>query len=124
MSATGGVVRRSLLDDLATSMLALIAERKLAPGDQFEAVRCGHFRFFPTGEISCGPMRELPGTQCVKAFGVSNSSLFEFFFARSNERFENPIATFTTANRAKPVVHKCEIVQLPEVTPNRTQLLT
>ncbi|MGW6197335.1 FadR/GntR family transcriptional regulator [Kribbella sp. NPDC055110] len=39
MSATGGVVRRSLLDDLATSMLALIAERKLAPGDQFEAVR-------------------------------------------------------------------------------------
>ncbi|GAA0576581.1 FadR family transcriptional regulator [Kribbella sandramycini] len=39
------VVRRSLLDDLATSMLDLIADRKLAVGDQFESVRSLAERF-------------------------------------------------------------------------------
>jgi len=33
------VIRRSLLDDLAASMLESIAERKLAPGEPFESVR-------------------------------------------------------------------------------------
>ncbi|GAA1714724.1 FadR/GntR family transcriptional regulator [Kribbella sp. NPDC056951] len=39
------VVRRSLLDDLAASMLGLIADRKLAVGDQFESVRSLAERF-------------------------------------------------------------------------------
>ncbi|WP_405062909.1 FCD domain-containing protein [Kribbella sp. NBC_01505] len=39
------VVRRSLLDDLASSMLGLIADRKLAVGDHFESVRSLAERF-------------------------------------------------------------------------------
>ena len=66
MSATGGVVRRSLLDDLATSMLALIAERKLAPGDQFEAVRSLAERFKVAVPTVREALRRLEATGAVE----------------------------------------------------------
>jgi GntR family transcriptional repressor for pyruvate dehydrogenase complex len=66
MSSTGGVVRRSLLDDLATSMLALIAERKLAPGDQFEAVRSLAERFKVAVPTVREALRRLEATGAVE----------------------------------------------------------
>ncbi|NIK55692.1 FadR/GntR family transcriptional regulator [Kribbella shirazensis] len=66
MSTGGGVVRRSLLDDLATSMLALIAERKLSPGDQFEAVRSLAERFKVAVPTVREALRRLEATGAVE----------------------------------------------------------
>ena len=66
MSTSGGVVRRSLLDDLATSMLTLIAERKLAPGDQFEAVRSLAERFKVAVPTVREALRRLEATGAVE----------------------------------------------------------
>ncbi|MEV5960428.1 FCD domain-containing protein [Kribbella sp. NPDC051952] len=66
MSASGGVVRRSLLDDLATSMLALIAERKLSAGDQFESVRSLADRFKVAVPTVREALRRLEATGAVE----------------------------------------------------------
>jgi GntR family transcriptional repressor for pyruvate dehydrogenase complex len=66
MSGSGGVVRRSLLDDLATSMLSLIAERNLAPGDQFEAVRSLAERFKVAVPTVREALRRLEATGAVE----------------------------------------------------------
>ncbi|GAA1547767.1 FadR/GntR family transcriptional regulator [Kribbella hippodromi] len=66
MNASGGVVRRSLLDDLATSMLTLIAERKLSPGDQFEAVRSLAERFKVAVPTVREALRRLEATGAVE----------------------------------------------------------
>jgi GntR family transcriptional regulator, transcriptional repressor for pyruvate dehydrogenase complex len=66
MSTSGGVVRRSLLDDLATSMLSLIAERKLAAGDQFESVRSLADRFKVAVPTVREALRRLEATGAVE----------------------------------------------------------
>ncbi|WP_371405872.1 FCD domain-containing protein [Kribbella sp. NBC_00662] len=66
MSTSGGVVRRSLLDDLATSMLALIAERKLSVGDQFESVRSLAERFKVAVPTVREALRRLEATGAVE----------------------------------------------------------
>jgi GntR family transcriptional regulator, transcriptional repressor for pyruvate dehydrogenase complex len=66
VSTSGGVVRRSLLDDLATSMLALIAERKLSAGDQFESVRALADRFKVAVPTVRETLRRLEATGAVE----------------------------------------------------------
>jgi GntR family transcriptional regulator, transcriptional repressor for pyruvate dehydrogenase complex len=66
MSTSGGVVRRSLLDDLATSMLALIADRKLSAGDQFESVRSLADRFKVAVPTVREALRRLEATGAVE----------------------------------------------------------
>ena len=66
MSTSGGVVRRSLLDDLATSMLALIADRKLSCGDQFESVRSLADRFKVAVPTVREALRRLEATGAVE----------------------------------------------------------
>ncbi|WP_329004355.1 FCD domain-containing protein [Kribbella sp. NBC_00709] len=66
MSTSGGVVRRSLLDDLATSMLSLIAERKLSVGDQFESVRSLAERFKVAVPTVREALRRLEATGAVE----------------------------------------------------------
>ncbi|MEU4396129.1 FCD domain-containing protein [Kribbella sp. NPDC023855] len=66
MSTSGGVVRRSLLDDLAASMLDLIAERKLASGDQFESVRSLAERFKVAVPTVREALRRLEATGAVE----------------------------------------------------------
>ncbi len=64
--STPGVVRRTLLDDLAASMLALIAERKLAAGDQFESVRSLADRFKVAVPTVRETLRRLEATGAVE----------------------------------------------------------
>ena len=66
MSASGGVVRRSLLDDLAASMLALIADRKLSSGDPFESVRSLAERFKVAVPTIREALRRLEATGAVE----------------------------------------------------------
>ena len=66
MSTPGGVVRRSLLDDLATSMLSLIADRKLSVGDQFESVRSLAERFKVAVPTVREALRRLEATGAVE----------------------------------------------------------
>jgi GntR family transcriptional repressor for pyruvate dehydrogenase complex len=66
VSASGGVVRRSLLDDLATSMLTLIAERELSAGDQFESVRSLADRFKVAVPTVREALRRLEATGAVE----------------------------------------------------------
>ncbi|HEY4568414.1 MAG TPA: FCD domain-containing protein [Kribbella sp.] len=66
MSASGGVVRHSLLDDLATSMLSLIADRKLSSGDQFESVRALADRFKVAVPTVREALRRLEATGAVE----------------------------------------------------------
>ncbi|MEU4287478.1 FCD domain-containing protein [Kribbella sp. NPDC026596] len=66
MSTPGGVVRRSLLDDLATSMLSLIADRKLSVGDQFESVRSLAERFKVAVPTIREALRRLEATGAVE----------------------------------------------------------
>ncbi|MBB5839017.1 FadR/GntR family transcriptional regulator [Kribbella italica] len=64
--STPGVVRRTLLDDLAASMLALIADRKLAAGDQFESVRSLADRFKVAVPTVRETLRRLEATGAVE----------------------------------------------------------
>lgn len=64
--STPGVVRRTLLDDLAASMLTLIAERKLAAGDQFESVRSLADRFKVAVPTVRETLRRLEATGAVE----------------------------------------------------------
>lgn len=66
MSTSGGVVRRSLLDDLATAMLELIADRHLASGDQFESVRSLAERFKVAVPTVREALRRLEATGAVE----------------------------------------------------------
>ena len=66
MSTSGGVVRRSLLDDLAASMLALIADRKLSSGDPFESVRSLAERFKVAVPTIREALRRLEATGAVE----------------------------------------------------------
>jgi GntR family transcriptional repressor for pyruvate dehydrogenase complex len=66
VSTPGGVVRRTLLDDLATSMLSLIAERKLSVGDQFESVRSLAERFKVAVPTVREALRRLEATGAVE----------------------------------------------------------
>jgi GntR family transcriptional repressor for pyruvate dehydrogenase complex len=59
------VIRRSLLDDLAASMLELIADRKLAPGDPFESVRALAARFQVAVPTVREALRRLEATGAV-----------------------------------------------------------
>ena len=66
MSTSGGVVRRSLLDDLATAMLDLIADRHLTSGDQFESVRSLAERFKVAVPTIREALRRLEATGAVE----------------------------------------------------------
>ncbi|MEV6284343.1 FCD domain-containing protein [Kribbella sp. NPDC051770] len=66
MSTSGGVARRSLLDDLAASMLSLIADRRLASGDQFESVRSLAERFKVAVPTIREALRRLEATGAVE----------------------------------------------------------
>jgi GntR family transcriptional repressor for pyruvate dehydrogenase complex len=66
MSVSGGVVRHSLLDDLAASLLALIADRKLAAGDQLESVRSLAERFKVAVPTIREALRRLEATGAVE----------------------------------------------------------
>jgi GntR family transcriptional regulator, transcriptional repressor for pyruvate dehydrogenase complex len=66
VSTSGGVVRRSLLDDLAASMLTLIADRNLNPGDQFESVRSLADRFKVAVPTVREALRRLEATGAVE----------------------------------------------------------
>ncbi|MFF1818670.1 FadR/GntR family transcriptional regulator [Kribbella sp. NPDC058245] len=59
------VIRRSLLDDLAASMLELMADRKLAPGDPFESVRALAARFQVAVPTVREALRRLEATGAV-----------------------------------------------------------
>jgi GntR family transcriptional repressor for pyruvate dehydrogenase complex len=63
---TPGVARRTLLDDLATSMLDLIADRKLSAGDQFESVRSLADRFKVAVPTIREALRRLEATGAVE----------------------------------------------------------
>lgn len=64
--STPGVVRRTLLDDLAASMLALIADRQLVAGDQFESVRSLADRFKVAVPTVRETLRRLEATGAVE----------------------------------------------------------
>ena len=66
MSVSGGVVRHSLLDDLATSLLALIADRQLSAGDQLESVRSLAERFKVAVPTIREALRRLEATGAVE----------------------------------------------------------
>jgi GntR family transcriptional repressor for pyruvate dehydrogenase complex len=66
MSVSGGVVRHSLLDQLATSLLALIADRKLSPGDQLESVRSLAERFKVAVPTIREALRRLEATGAIE----------------------------------------------------------
>jgi GntR family transcriptional regulator, transcriptional repressor for pyruvate dehydrogenase complex len=66
MSVSGGVVRHSLLDDLATSLLALIADRKLSAGDQLESVRSLAERFKVAVPTIREALRRLEATGAIE----------------------------------------------------------
>jgi GntR family transcriptional regulator, transcriptional repressor for pyruvate dehydrogenase complex len=66
MSGSGGVVRRSLLDDLATAMLDLIASRELSAGDPFESVRSLAARFKVAVPTVREALRRLEATGAVE----------------------------------------------------------
>jgi GntR family transcriptional repressor for pyruvate dehydrogenase complex len=66
MSVPGGVVRHSLLDELATSLLALIADRKLSAGDQLESVRSLAERFKVAVPTIREALRRLEATGAVE----------------------------------------------------------
>ncbi|MFI5729692.1 FadR/GntR family transcriptional regulator [Kribbella sp. NPDC051587] len=59
------MIRRSLLDDLAASMLELMADRKLAPGDPFESVRALAARFQVAVPTVREALRRLEATGAV-----------------------------------------------------------
>jgi GntR family transcriptional repressor for pyruvate dehydrogenase complex len=59
------VIRRSLLDDLAASMLELMADRKLSPGDPFESVRALAARFQVAVPTVREALRRLEATGAV-----------------------------------------------------------
>lgn len=63
---TPGVARRTLLDDLATSMLDLIADRNLSAGDQFESVRSLADRFKVAVPTVREALRRLEATGAVE----------------------------------------------------------
>jgi GntR family transcriptional regulator, transcriptional repressor for pyruvate dehydrogenase complex len=66
MSLSDGVERHSLLDELATSLLALIADRKLSSGDQLESVRSLADRFKVAVPTIREALRRLEATGAVE----------------------------------------------------------
>jgi GntR family transcriptional repressor for pyruvate dehydrogenase complex len=126
VNAAGGVARRSLLDDLATSMLALIAERKLAPGDQFESVRSLAERFKVAVPTVREALRRLEATGAVElrhgsgvyvgpnvgrlvlanplALEPSPDRLVELLQARA--LIEPPVAALAAKTRAEPALEQ------------------
>ncbi|RZU20348.1 GntR family transcriptional regulator [Kribbella rubisoli] len=128
MSTPGGVVRRSLLDDLATSMLSLIADRKLAVGDQFESVRSLAERFKVAVPTVREALRRLEATGAVElrhgsgvyvgpnvgrlvlanplALAPSADRLVELLQARA--LIEPPVAALAAATRGAAALEQME----------------
>jgi GntR family transcriptional repressor for pyruvate dehydrogenase complex len=128
VSTPGGVVRRSLLDDLATSMLSLIADRKLAVGDQFESVRSLAERFKVAVPTVREALRRLEATGAVElrhgsgvyvgpnvgrlvlanplALAPSADRLVELLQARA--LIEPPVAALSAATRGAAALEQME----------------
>jgi GntR family transcriptional repressor for pyruvate dehydrogenase complex len=128
VSTPGGVVRRSLLDDLATSMLSLIADRKLAVGDQFESVRSLAERFKVAVPTVREALRRLEATGAVElrhgsgvyvgpnvgrlvlanplALAPSADRLVELLQARA--LIEPPVAALAAATRDEAALEQME----------------
>ncbi|MEV4265113.1 FCD domain-containing protein [Kribbella sp. NPDC049584] len=128
MSTPGGVVRRSLLDDLATSMLSLIADRKLSVGDQFESVRSLAERFKVAVPTVREALRRLEATGAVElrhgsgvyvgpnvgrlvlanplALAPSADRLVELLQARA--LIEPPVAALAAATRGADALEQME----------------
>jgi GntR family transcriptional repressor for pyruvate dehydrogenase complex len=128
VSTPGGVVRRSLLDDLATSMLSLIADRKLSVGDQFESVRSLAERFKVAVPTVREALRRLEATGAVElrhgsgvyvgpnvdrlvlanplALAPSADRLVELLQARA--LIEPPVAPLAAATRGSAALEQME----------------
>jgi GntR family transcriptional repressor for pyruvate dehydrogenase complex len=128
VSTPGGVVRRSLLDDLATSMLSLIADRKLSVGDQFESVRSLAERFKVAVPTVREALRRLEATGAVElrhgsgvyvgpnvdrlvlanplALAPSADRLVELLQARA--LIEPPVAALAAATRGAAALEQME----------------
>ncbi|MFB6723650.1 FadR/GntR family transcriptional regulator [Kribbella sp. NPDC056345] len=104
------VVRRSLLDDLAASMLGLIADRKLAVGDQFESVRSLAERF----KVAVPTVREaLRRLEAIGALELRHGS--GVYVGPNVDRLvlANPLALKPTANRLVELLQARALIEPP-----------
>ncbi len=135
MTTSGGLVRRSLLDDLARSMLDLIADRDLASGEQFESVRSLANRFQVAVPTIREALRRLEATGTVElrhgsgvyvgpnidrlvlanplAITPSAGRLVELLQARAV--IEPPVAALAAQNRTEAALERMDR-QLSEAT--------
>lgn len=110
MSAAGGVARRSLLDELAASMLALIADRKLQSGDPFESVRSLADRFKVAVPTVREALRRLEATGAVELRHGSG-----VYVGRHIGRLvlANPLATIPSADRLVELLQARAVIEPP-----------
>ncbi len=104
------VVRRSLLDDLAASMLGLIADRQLAVGDQFESVRSLAERF----KVAVPTVREaLRRLEAIGALELRHGS--GVYIGPNVDRLvlANPLALKPTAGRLVELLQARALIEPP-----------
>jgi GntR family transcriptional regulator, transcriptional repressor for pyruvate dehydrogenase complex len=110
MSASGGVVRRSLLDDLATAMLDLIADRNLSSGDQFESVRSLADRFKVAVPTIREALRRLEATGAVELRHGSGVYVGPHV---GRLVLANPLATIPSADRLVELLQARALIEPP-----------
>ncbi|TDD58242.1 FadR family transcriptional regulator [Kribbella antibiotica] len=104
------VIRRSLLDDLASSMLELIADRKLAPGDPFESVRALAARF----QVAVPTVREaLRRLEATGAVALRHGSGVYVGPNVGRLVLANPLALKPTAERLVELVQARALLEPP-----------
>lgn len=104
------VVRRSLLDDLAASMLGLIADRKLAVGDQFESVRSLAERF----KVAVPTVREaLRRLEAIGALELRHGSGVYVGPNVGRLVLANPLALKPTAGRLVELLQARALIEPP-----------
>ncbi len=110
MSASGGVVRRSLLDDLATAMLDLIADRELSSGDHFESVRSLADRFKVAVPTVREALRRLEATGAVELRHGSGVYVGPHV---GRLVLANPLATIPSADRLMELLQARALIEPP-----------
>lgn len=110
MSTSGGVVRRSLLDDLATAMLDLIADRELSSGDHFESVRSLAERFKVAVPTVREALRRLEATGAVELRHGSGVYVGPHV---GRLVLANPLATIPSADRLVELLQARALIEPP-----------
>jgi GntR family transcriptional repressor for pyruvate dehydrogenase complex len=110
MSAAGGVARRSLLDELAASMLALIADRKLVAGDPFESVRSLADRFKVAVPTVREALRRLEATGAVELRHGSGVYVGQHI---GRLVLANPLAAIPSAERLVELLQARAVIEPP-----------